>query len=427
MDSVLIFNVVVGVFSILFCLFGVLMLFVGTKLEAQTRHYFNWIFCCNALSNLSNLFGLIYRGNTGTFARIIIPIANFSEYFFGYALSFVFTMYLFYSLGLRINRKMLPLFLLYGLSVVLLIVSQFNGMYYFHDAQNRYQRGDWFWLSQLFGILFMVIDLLMLIRYRNRLRKKELYAMAIYILLPAVALVVQLFVYGIYLLLLTTSITIMVVFVLIMMAQVERYCEKERQITDLQTEILLSQIQPHFLFNALTAIYCLCDSKPEQAKEAISEFSKYLRGNLDSIKQSEPISFRSELGHIRAYLTLEKIRFGEELEVVYDIRTENFFLPALTVQPLVENAVNHGIGHLPGGGCVTLSTEESDSCYEIRVTDNGVGFVPGAVPQDERSHVGIKNVRSRLEVMCHGSLRIESEPGRGTTAIVRIPKDGGIS
>ena len=125
--------------------------------------------------------------------------------------------------------------------------------------------------------------------------------------------------------------------------------EQEREINDMKIQIVLSQIQPHFLYNALTSIYRLCDVKPEAAKEAVSNFSKYLRGNLDSIKQTEMISFAEELKHLQAYLALEKIRYGDYLKVEYNIEVAGFFIPPLTVQPLVENAVNHGVSDLPDG------------------------------------------------------------------------------
>ena len=168
----------------------------------------------------------------------------------------------------------------------------------------------------------------------------------------------------------------------------------------------------------------MCDVKPEAAKEAVSNFSKYLRGNLDSIKQTKMISFADELKHLQAYLSVEKIRYDDYLEIKYDIKATEFFIPPLTVQPLVENAVNHGISDLPDGGRITISTEEKTDRYEIRVSDNGVGFDPDTLPEDERSHVGISNVRSRLHIMCHGTLDIKSSPGKGTVALIQIPKGG---
>ena len=198
--------------------------------------------------------------------------------------------------------------------------------------------------------------------------------------------------------------------------------QKELALSESNNSLVLSQIQPHFLYNALTSIYRLCDVKPEAAKEVVSNFSKYLRGNLDSIKQTNMISFADELKHLQAYLSLEKIRYDDDLDVKYDISATEFFIPPLTVQPLVENAVNHGISDMPHGGCVTISTEEMPDRYEIRVRDNGVGFDPDTIPVDGRSHVGIMNVRSRLNIMCHGTLDIKSVPGQGTVAIIQIPK-----
>ena len=207
-----------------------------------------------------------------------------------------------------------------------------------------------------------------------------------------------------------------------MLKEEKEVAEAKLALKESNNSLVLSQIQPHFLYNALTSIYRLCDVKPEAAKEAVSNFSKYLRGNLDSIKQTKMISFADELKHLQAYLSLEKIRYDDYLDIKYDIKATEFFLPPLTVQPLVENAVNYGISDLPEGGIVKISTEENDDFYEIRVSDNGVGFDPETVPEDGRSHLGIANVQSRLNIMCHGTLQIQSSRGNGTVAIIRIPK-----
>ena len=157
----------------------------------------------------------------------------------------------------------------------------------------------------------------------------------------------------------------------------------------------------------------------------MSDFSKYLRGNLNSIKKTNLISFAEELNHTKAYLSLEKIRFDDELEIRYDISVSEFFIPPMTIEPLVENAVNHGISDLPDGGCVTISTAEFPDFYEIRVSDNGVGFDPNNLPNDGKLHIGISSVRSRLQIMCSGTLDFISSENSGTTAIIKIPKGAG--
>lgn len=186
--------------------------------------------------------------------------------------------------------------------------------------------------------------------------------------------------------------------------------------------VMLSQIQPHFLYNSLTTVMDLCDRDPKQAKAAIADFAGYLRGNLSSLKVENLISFGTELEHIEKYLRLEKLRFQDELEVVYDIQTRDFMLPALSVQPLVENAVKHGVGQKIGGGTVTINTTETEDEYIICVTDDGVGFTEGEYSDDGGTHVGIENIKKRLDMMINARLEIESKIGEGTKACILIPK-----
>jgi len=186
--------------------------------------------------------------------------------------------------------------------------------------------------------------------------------------------------------------------------------------------VMLSQIQPHFLYNSLTTVMDLCDRDPKQAKAAIADFAGYLRGNLSSLKTENLISFGTELEHIEKYLRLEKLRFQDELEVVYDIQTRDFMLPALSVQPLVENAVKHGVGQKIGGGTVTINTTETEDEYIICVTDDGVGFTEGEYSDDGGTHVGIENIKKRLDMMISARLEIESKTGEGTKACILIPK-----
>ena len=194
-------------------------------------------------------------------------------------------------------------------------------------------------------------------------------------------------------------------------------------VTGQRVQQMLSQIKPHFLHNALTLIIDLCDTAPQKAKAATVEFSRYLRGNMESIDRTGPISFEKELEHTKLYLDIEQMRFGDDLQVRYDIACTGFSLPTLTVEPLVENAVRHGVREKPDGrGTVIVATRETPDGYEITVTDDGPGFDPDRLPEDGQMHVGIANVRERLRQTVDGSLEYRSAPGEGTTAIIRIPK-----
>ena len=196
----------------------------------------------------------------------------------------------------------------------------------------------------------------------------------------------------------------------------------ERKLQESRISIMLSQIQPHFLYNTLNSIYQLCETNPMRARAMVNFFAEYLRNNLSSLDDPGLISFDTELSHIKTYLEIEKIRFEDSLEIEYDIKYNEFYLPVLTVQPIVENAVKHGTSKKRGGGKVVISTEADAENYIVRVADTGCGFDPSVTKNDGKSHVGIENVKQRLSNMCGGSLTIESEIGVGTVVTIKIPK-----
>ena len=318
--------------------------------------------------------------------------------------------------------------ILCGISLLLCLINAFNGMYIYYDETGLDQTGPLYLLSQAFNVILPAMTMVLAFRYHDVIGWRDTWIWVLYGVIPVLSIPAQIL-WAVTPVCIATTVSMVLVYTLIHVEQVRHSAEVERKLVEKElalsesnNSLVLSQIQPHFLYNALTSIYRLCDIKPEAAKEAVSNFSKYLRGNLDSIKQKKMISFADELKHLQAYLALEKIRYDDYLEVQYDIDVTEFFLPPLTVQPLVENAVNHGISDLPEGGCVTIATRKEPDHYEIRVSDNGVGFDPDTQPFDGRSHIGIPNVRSRLNIMCHGTLEIISARGKGTTAIIKIPK-----
>ena len=198
----------------------------------------------------------------------------------------------------------------------------------------------------------------------------------------------------------------------------------EMKLQESQISIMLSQIQPHFLYNTLNSIYQLCETNPMRARALVNSFSEYLRNNLSTLEEHGLISFKTELEHVNTYLDIERVRFEDTLEIEYDIKCVDFSLPVLTVQPIVENAVKHGTSKKRGGGRVTISTDEDKESYIIKVADTGCGFDPTKPKNDGKRHVGIDNVRQRLFNMCGGTLSIESEVGKGTLATIIIPKGG---
>ncbi len=198
----------------------------------------------------------------------------------------------------------------------------------------------------------------------------------------------------------------------------------EKELYEAQVSVMVSQIQPHFMYNALSSIAMLCTVDPETAQEATVEFADYLRGNMDSLKQKAPVPFTAELEHLKKYLYIEKLRFGKKLNVEYDIQATEFVVPQLSIQPLVENAVKHGVGMKKKGGTVTIATRDAGEAFEVIIKDDGVGFDTSAPrKEDGRSHVGIENTRKRLKDMCGADVITTSVIGEGTTVKVVLPKE----
>lgn len=187
--------------------------------------------------------------------------------------------------------------------------------------------------------------------------------------------------------------------------------------------LMISQMQPHFLYNMLTTIALLCTEDPDEAEETTLALSRYLRSNLDALRTLEPVTFKKEMNYIREYLGLEKKRFKDKINVEYDIDVDDFNVPALGIQPIVENSVKHGISKKETGGTLKISTKRVDGGYEIIIEDDGVGFDMEAGPKnDGRSHVGMINVRERLMKMCRASMEVTSSPGCGCRTVIHIPE-----
>ena len=184
-------------------------------------------------------------------------------------------------------------------------------------------------------------------------------------------------------------------------------------------QIMMTQIQPHFLYNTLTTIRSLCLRSPEMAAQTIEKFSRYLRQNLDTLNQPELIPFSQELEHVRIYAEIEMLMFPY-IHINYDIGDECFMLPPLTVQPLVENAIRHGV-RAREVGQIDVIVRKNEGGHTIVIADNGLGFDPVVIDAAEGNHIGIRNVRERLENQCGGTLVVESRRGEGTTVTVFIP------
>jgi sensor histidine kinase YesM len=319
--------------------------------------------------------------------------------------------------------------LLYGAFIsVLIIVTTFSKIY-FYDML-----GVWSIGAVVFTVIFMVL-LLISLKESSREQKTVLIfsiigifvfwldVMAVYFGLWQTGFISKIF----FLIgfLISAVVFLRIVPKNIKAAEKAEILEKEKIKLDAelaQTRIatLMSQIHPHFIYNTLGSIEQLCELDPPKAAKLVNDFSKYLRGNFGEIDNPKLIRVSKELKHTEYYISIEKVRFPD-IEFVTEMTCCDFSIPALTIQPIVENAIKHGILKRGEGGRVKVRVYETDSSFFVTVKDNGVGFDINEL--EETNHIGLRNIKSRLEAMCGGILHIESIIGVGTKITVEIPKE----
>lgn len=193
---------------------------------------------------------------------------------------------------------------------------------------------------------------------------------------------------------------------------------------------LQAQIQPHFFFNTINSVIALSEIDLEQMKKLLEAFSSYLRDKFRYSHAKDMASIEEELNLVRTYLFIEQARYGDRLQVKWELdECAELKLPPLTIQPLVENAIRHGLMPRAEGGCVTIQIQVRAHDYRIAVTDNGIGMddaTQQAVLQEDAAvltGVGLLNTNRRLQWHYRSGLLIESRPGFGTTIGFHIPKE----
>ena len=419
-------NLAIELSGLVLCLLGNVLAVICGTLNKQTKRYFVLAFTFLMADTVCNMAGQFMRGLEGGAYRAALYASNFGEYLFGFLLPYVSTRLLLTIIDKDRKWKKIniALWIYLSASITLLIISQFTGLFYIIDAGNVYHRTSTFFISFLLGELVILLDVAVIIKYRSFLKKRETIAFGIYFIVPLIVGIAQIFIYGIYITLFSEIFSALILFVFILLEQTAQYYQKEQELREMRVAVMMSQIQPHFLYNTLAVIQDFCTYDPPLAAQVTAKFARYLRGNLGALTVNKPIDFSTELNHTKLYLDLEQLRFRDDLKVVYDIEAEDFNIPVLSLQPIAENAVRHGIRESDGGkGTVTVATREYDDRYEITVKDDGAGFNPDEPINDtKRSHIGIVNVRERLEQMVGGKLIITSEKGSGTTAVIIIPK-----
>ncbi len=313
--------------------------------------------------------------------------------------------------------------------LVMMLVFNRSDVYTF-DRSGGMIIGKYAWVFMIIRLFILLADLCITLVYLDRLSPVSAFSHICYEVVPIAVAFVDLkfnssYTYiAVSMLLFIDYISVSYSQDITVVKQKQYLAEQEKRIALDQAKITVSQIGPHFLYNSISSIMALCKKDADKAVEGLADFSDYLRENMRFITVDTPVAFERELSHVKTYVRLEELRFGEKLKMVYDIEERDFLLPALSVQPLVENAIKHGVGQREEGGTVCLATRKVPGGIVVQVVDDGVGIYTVA-PYNEsikHEHIGIENVRSRIEGMCSGNLEIDSKNGLGTTATIFLPE-----
>lgn len=340
------------------------------------------------------------------------------------------TVYLLHCCGedMRSSRLFHLVLGLWAIYCVLAVCPFFIDGFIYLASNGQYYRGILYPLILLPIIVIMLLNLTGSIRRRGRLSRKAFLSFLVAILPMTFALVVQMFVDIFPIIDISIAISVLSMYSLVLSDQIEQDLRHQREIAQQQLEIanqraniMVLQMRPHFIYNTMTSIYCLCNQDPQLARQIVMDFTTYLRKNFTAVASAEPIPFSSELEHTRAYLAVEQAQYEDSLFVDYDTPHTWFRVPPLTLQPIVENAIKHGRDPYAGPFHVSIRTRKTDGGSEIVVADNGRGFNPAEGGDDSEPHIALKNIQQRLEIMCDGHLTIAPNDGGGTIVTVTIP------
>lgn len=314
------------------------------------------------------------------------------------------------------------------ISALIFFISYFTKNCISVDENGIYHKGNLFFLIKSLAPTVLLLNFITIFKIRKMLPIPEIVSWSCYILLPIISLPFSILISPVYFYL-SILMAIFICYIIVNVIQQQHFMELENQnikdsltLTQAQIDIMMSQIQPHFLFNALASISALCYMDSETAQKATNKFADYLRMNLNSIRNTQNVPFSKELEHVQTYLWLEKIRFNERLNIEYDIMETEFSIPPLCIQPLVENAVKHGICAKSEGGTVLISSSKNNNEFIIEIKDDGAGFDINDLSYLMKKHKGLANCEERIKALCSGYIDISSTVNKGTTVVVHIPE-----
>ena len=396
-----------------------LILSINVRYTKKYKKYLVTIFSMLTAYTVSNLVLWNVTNVKGGY-MIVSYIFLFCESLFSSLILPVLNRFLLYCAEKNVHKNPMVYItdLLWAVYFVLLVTAQFTKWIYYYTPDNEYFRGPLYPVLLVPLVLLMAVNLFALFYYRAELSRRYRIAFTVYFLVPLLCMVVQMFYSDVLMTVLGSAVSALIMLWIIALEQVERQIAQANEISKQRASIIILQMRPHFIYNTMMSIYYLCKQNPDKAQQVTLEFTDYLRSNFTAIAGENAIPFTDELKHTQAYLSVEQAQHEDNLFVKFDTPHTMFRVPPLTLQPLVENAVKHGMD--PDGNPLNISvtTRQTPSGSEIIVEDDGPGF---SSTDNNDLHIALENIRQRLEMMCKGQLEIAPRDGGGTVVKVTIP------
>jgi sensor histidine kinase YesM len=413
-------NFAAAISGLIIALMGLFFTLSLSYLNRTLRKFFVILFSLVTAYVASDFLSQISLVFLGSGYALLSRIAVFCESLFSSMLMPVLTMFILRCSGER--RKRTPVFssvlTLWLVYVALLVFTQFTTQIYTITPDNVYRRGPWYFILLIPPAVMTVINCFTLYFRRKNLSRRQCLAFSLYLLIPLVCMLIQMFFYGLLMIVIGTTISALILFLFMLSDHINQELRQREENAAQRASIIVLQMRPHFIYNTLMSIYYLCKQDADQAQKVILDFTSYLRKNFSAIAKEDIIPFSEEMEHTKAYLAVEQVRFQEGLKVRFDTRYTAFRIPPLTLQPIAENAVKHGLNPEWEALEIDISTRKTDEWIEIIVKDNGPGFKPA---DEDNPQIALKNIRERLDLMCKGTLTIESGEEGGTVVTIRLP------
>ena len=426
MDQLVLANISLDVFGVILSFIPVVYLINNRRYRLKLNFFFLGVAVSNIFMIIGDLADWAIQDASAPAMRLVLTWFSVLFYVASAFVLYYFARYM--DEYLHLSGKMRKIYLtaiiaVCSIQILFAVLSPFTGAI-FYITNEGYNRGPLFMISQFVPLFCYISFMILVLANHKKLSRREVIFFLLYVFVPLGGGAAQMFFRGIAVVNIGVALALLFILVNIQFEHELALKRQENELADMRIDMMLSQIQPHFMFNVLTGIRKLCETQPSRAAESIGTFSKFLRTNMETLTDKHPIPFEKELAHTKAYLQLEQMRFGDKLQIVYDIEATYFSIPPLTLQPIAENAVRHGLMKKENGGTLTIRSYEEETAFVITVTDDGVGFSEKPGKPENNAHIGLANVKSRLAALCGGSIQIQSETDKGTTFTILIPKEG---